>query len=704
MASTPVTLTTPVDELPGITERQAGFLRALGLTNLGKLIAHLPMRFERVEAEAPVRELVPGRIVAARGEVTATRPVRGRKPRFEAVLIDESGRLDLVWFNQTYLADRILPGMRLKVHGKATMRYGAVQLVNPKWAIEKPGEHPLSEGESFVRPVYPASEDLPSEAIWRIQKKVLPKALPLIEDHLPEPYRAPRNLPDLRESYRMQHEPRDEPEASLSRRRLAYDELLMLQLGVHLKRAHLREHLRAPALKWNAKIDEHIRARFQFTLTGAQDEVVKEIAADLSRATPANRLIQGDVGSGKTVVALYAMLMAVAGGHQASLMAPTELLADQHYANITASLTGSKVRVALLTGSTPPAVRQSMLSSLASGDLDILVGTHALLTESVEFKNLGVCVIDEQHRFGVHQRARLRAQGTDETTTPHVLVMTATPIPRTMAITLFGDLDISSIRALPPGRKPILTRVFTRDHRSEVYADVAARLARGEQAYIVVPAIEAGESSDVMPGGEPLRDVRTVFQELESGPLRGFHLATMHGRLSRDSREAIMERFRLGQVQALVATTVIEVGVDVPNATAMVIEQADRFGLAQMHQLRGRVGRGPAASACFLIADPTTDEAQARLRVVAATSDGFILAEKDLELRGPGELFGVRQSGLPPFKVADLMRDRELLDMARRDAAEWVKRSPDLKAPEETLLRRRLMKQYGAALGLADVG
>jgi len=698
-----VTLSTPVGELPGVTERQAGLLRTLGLTNLGRLVAHLPMRFERVDAEAPVRELTPGRIVSARGEIAATRPVRHGRPRFEAVLMDDSGRLDLVWFNQMYLMDKILPGMRMKVQGKATSRAGGIQLVNPKWWVVKDAE-PGGDGSSFLRPVYPATEDLPSTLIWKIVTKALPLALPLIDDHLPEAYRSPRDLPELRDAYRMQHAPAEEDETTRSRRRLAYDELLLLQLGVHLKRAHLRERLRAPALKHNAQLDAHIRARFPFTLTPSQDEVIREIAEDLSRATPANRLIQGDVGSGKTVIALYAMLLAVASRHQASLMAPTELLAEQHYAGISRILAGSKVRVALLTGGTPRAERDATLAGLTSGEIDLLVGTHALLTEGVVFKSLAVAVIDEQHRFGVHQRARLRAQGSDEHSTPHVLVMTATPIPRTMAITLFGDLDISTIRALPPGRTPIATRIFTSSHRAQVYAEVAERLARGEQAYIVVPAVEGGEGSEPLPGTGPLRDVRSTLAELESGPLSGFRIAPLHARLSRDTREAVMERFRLGEIQAMVATTVIEVGVDVPNATAMVIEQADRFGLAQLHQLRGRVGRGAAASACYLIADPTTDEARQRLNVIGATNDGFVLAEKDLEIRGPGELFGTRQSGLPPFRVADLMRDRELLNMARRDAAAWIKASPHLDRPEEALVKRRLKKTYGDALGLADVG
>jgi len=699
-----IKLTTPLSNVRLITPRQADLLGTLGLTNVGKLIAHLPLRHEKLEAETDIASLVIGQIVSARGEVTATRPVRGRKPRFEAVILDDTGRLDVVWFNAPYMRDKVMPGVRIRVQGKARKHGPGVQLVNPKVDIIREGEDPAGRDER-VRPIYPANESITSALIERIIEKIMPFALPLIEDHLTPQYRGERNMPALADAYRMQHAPLFMDEVFSSRRRLAYDELLMLQLGVHMKRAHLRERLKAPILKFNPAIDKHIRERLPFTLTAGQEAVVKDIAADLSTATPTNRLIQGDVGSGKTVVALYAMLMAVAAGRQASLMAPTELLAEQHFASISKMLAGSRVRVELLTGGTAKADRESILSRAAKGDIDILVGTHALLTESVRVKSLAVAVIDEQHRFGVHQRATLRENASDETTTPHVIVMTATPIPRTLAITLFGDLDISSIRGLPPGRRPITTRVVSSEDRGEVYDDIAARIAEGEQAYIVVPAIDPSEGAQVGVGPTgPARDLRTVMREVQEKWLAGKRIAALHGQLSRDTREQVMERFRLKQIDVLVATTVIEVGVDVPNATVMVVEQADRFGLAQLHQLRGRVGRGAKDSACYLLADPTTPEAQQRLTVMETVNDGFILAEKDLEIRGPGEVFGSRQSGLPPFKVADLMRDRELLAMAKRDAAAWIAQSPFLGREHEKTLLRRLVKAYGEQLGLGDVG
>ena len=711
VSARPLDLTTPLSDLPGVAGFVARGLAGMGLTNVGRLLAHLPMRHERLEAESTIDQLQPDHLVSARGEIASTRvTLRGKRPRFEAVLTDHTGRLDLVWFNQAFLRHNLMPGLRIRVEGKAR-RFGPaghwLQLVNPKWQTITDEAEP-GQREARIRPVYSATERVNSQAIEKVIRLILPAALPLLDDHLPAEFRRRRELVELRDAYRMQHAPDSEAEITESHRRLAYDELLMLQLGVHLKRARLRERLRAPALPADAEIDRRIRARFPFALTPAQEKVVGEIARDLAHATPAHRLIQGDVGSGKTVVALYALLLGVAHGNQGALMAPTEILAEQHFTNITAMLEGSQVKIALLTGAVRGPERETLLGDVASGRIDLVIGTHALLTEDVKFASLAAAVIDEQHRFGVAQRAHLRAKAEDERSTPHVLVMTATPIPRTLAVTLFGDLDISVIEGLPPGRKPVRTRVVlpdsaemaTRNVRAEVYEFVRQRISAGEQAFIVVPAIDTGASS----GDADVRDLRALVSELEQGALRGLRLAGLHGRLARATRERIMHRFRAGQLDALVATTVIEVGVDIPNATVMVVEHADRFGLAQLHQLRGRVGRGSAASVCVLIGTPRTEEARRRLAVMEETGDGFVLAERDLEIRGPGELLGTRQSGLPPFKVADLTADRALLDMARRDAAEWVARSPGLGGGDEVLLRRRLLKQYGEALGLTDAG
>jgi ATP-dependent DNA helicase RecG len=498
-----------------------------------------------------------------------------------------------------------------------------------------------------------------------------------------------------------------------------YDEFLLMQLALAMRRSQRERGSAAPVLRCTKAIDQRIRKRFPFTLTPDQDTVIAEITSDLARATPANRLIQGDVGSGKTAVAVYALLLAVASGHQGALMAPTEILAEQHHASIAQLLTGAAVSPTLLTGRLTPKARASVLAGLADGSVPLVVGTHALLTERVAFKSLAVAIIDEQHRFGVHQRAALRTRGVGAPSegglvhVPHTLVMTATPIPRTLAMTVMGDLDVSSIAHLPPGRKPVATRLVDASRVGEVWDFVRKRVERGEQVFVVAPTIDGstddapltdapGDAAAVTTASAPT-GVLQIAESLREGPLKGLSIGVVHGRLAPEDRERVMNAFRAAEISVLVATTVIEVGVDVPNATIMVILQADRFGLAQLHQLRGRVGRGERPSACVAVPSAGVDTT-ARLAAFVTTPDGFELAERDLEIRGFGSMIGAEQSGLPPFKIADLSRDRALLELARRDAGAWIERSPALGAPEEALVRRRLMKLHGPWLGLADVG
>ncbi|MHC5028483.1 MAG: ATP-dependent DNA helicase RecG [Planctomycetota bacterium] len=711
-ATSPINLQTPIDALPGIGRRRAAAFRHLGIRGTADLLRHLPSRYERDLGEMTISDLhglverggEAGANASVTGEVAALRTARGRTMRMEATLEDATGTVRLTWFNARWLQGKLHPGMHIRVSGKVT-RFGEyVQMVNPRWALVSAEEpDPLAavtadagaEQGPRARPIYPASEELTSRTIEMAVDAMLEPVLARLEDHLPEQLRAERGMPSLPEAYRMVHRPRDEADAAAGRERLAYDELLLLQLGVMMKRRHRREALRAPALRWTTAIDEHITSLFPFDLTNAQRRVVEEIAGDLQNDVPMNRLLQGDVGAGKTAVALYAMLMAVSDGHQAAILAPTSILAEQHAASIAGYLEGGQATIELLTGATKAAARRDILARLAAGEVDLIVGTHALLSEGVEFKNLALAVIDEQHRFGVHQRATVRDKQAD-TRHPHVLVMTATPIPRTLSLTIFGDLDVSVIDELPPGRTPIDTRLVDQGRRDEVYEWIAERVATGQQAYVVVPVVDESSLG--------LADVQGHLEMLGSGPLRTARVAGMHGRLPRDEREVTMNAFRAGEIDVLVATTVIEVGVDVPNASLMVIEHAERFGLAQLHQLRGRIGRGAGKSVCLLLGDPTTDEASARLAAIRDSTDGFVIAEKDLEIRGPGELFGARQSGLAPFRVAVLPRDLELLNLARADAEAWIARSPVLGGEDEALLRRRLLKAHGEALGLGDVG
>lgn len=700
----PVTLTTPIQYVKGVGERRAEIFEKLNIRRVADLIKHLPHRYEFQAAESPVNDLNVKSVGTVRGTVTQARyigatgrftPRRG-KSRFTATLKDDKGQLiDLVWFNAPYLQSKISPSMQIMVTGKVGLYNDRRQMANPQWQ-EITDEQTPTIAADRMRPIYPATERLSSDRIEQILHPILPQMLPMIDDHLTDDFRKERILPELRRAYELIHQPTTEDDVAVGRRRLAYDDFLLLQMGFAVKKAHTQLDFKAPALRFSDEIDTHIRARFPFDLTEDQNTVVAEIAEGLQQETPMNRLLQGDVGSGKTIVALYALLMAVASNKQGAIMAPTELLAEQHFLAISDMLKDSNVRLTLLTGSQTTAERAVTRQYIENGDIDIVIGTQALLTDTIQFNDLAVVIIDEQHRFGVMQRATIRSKSQDESTTPHYLVMTATPIPRTLSLTVFGDLEVSTIRNLPPGRQPISTRVVGYDKWDEVYDYVAQRVAEGEQAYIVVPAVEESDRG--------LADVKSHMEKLKDSYFKDFNIATLHGRLKRDTRALRMNNFRRGKIDILIATTVIEVGVDVPNASIMIVEHADRFGLAQLHQLRGRVGRGTKKSACVFIADPKTEDALARMKAIARTNDGFEIAEADLEIRGMGELFGTRQSGLPSLPVARIPRDLDLLQLARRDAYNIVEEDPRLKEPEHQLLRARLFKLYGQVLGLGDVG
>ncbi len=718
---TPIRLGSNVQDLPGVGKNRARLFGRLDIHTVSDLLRHLPMRYEYQAQEGSIGQLQAGTIGTARGIIQSAQWTPGSyapgsygrkaKGRFTVTLADDSGTLNLIWFNAGYLREKLHPGLTLRVQGKVKLFNNYPQMVNPKWEPLEDIENAPARDER-LRPVYPATEDLPSSMIEVTIAEALPHVLPDLTDPLPDELIEHHAMPSLAKAFEWAHKPNNMDDAGSARRRLAFNELLLLQLGIAMKRAYVHQRLAAPGLRYSDAIDTHIRDRFPFTLTDQQDKVLKEIAEDLTQPIPMNRLLQGDVGSGKTVVALYALLLAVADRMQGVLLAPTELLAEQHHLSIGRMLEGADVTIALLTSAHPPKAggeRKQLLDDIATGKIDIVVGTHALLADHVKFHGLAVAVIDEQHRFGVMQRAAFRdanrhtRPGPDgKRHIPHHLVMTATPIPRTLSLTLFGDLDISTILGLPPGRTPITSRVVQRDKSDEVYRYLRSRLERGEQAYVVVPAIDAAGKESA----KQLTNVRDHAKLLQDKYCGGYKVATVHGRLKRDSREKIMARFRKGDIHVLVATTVIEVGVDVPNATVMIIEHAERFGLAQLHQLRGRVGRGDHGrrSLCVFIAEPTTDEAGERLKAIAATTDGFQIAERDLEIRGMGDFFGTRQSGLPPLRVAHIPDDMELLQLAKRDAQKLIEADPFLKTKANKPLRRVLMQQYGEAMGLIDVG
>ncbi|MEM6391795.1 MAG: ATP-dependent DNA helicase RecG [Planctomycetota bacterium] len=709
----PLRAGTPLDTLPQVNAHRARALDRLGLRYVGDLLRHLPTRYEAQAAEGSLADLPTDQTGSARGEITSCRFVQGfgfgKKSRFEATLTDDSATVQLVWFGGGYLRDKLHPGLRLRVTGKVRLYNDKPQLVNPKFEILPPEEDPEAEQPTAaterLRPVYPATSSLTSQQLEALVNHALPRVLPTLEEPLPADLLKHHNMPGIVDAYRMAHTPAHADEAKAARRRLAFNELLLLQLGIALKKSQVDRMLVAPELHWSDPIDQHLRDRFPFKLTDAQNKVISEIAADLQKPRPMNRLLQGDVGAGKTIIAAYAMLLAVADRRQAALLAPTELLAEQHYASLSKLLEGSSVQLELLTAHTED--KSAARARLANGSTEMVVGTHALLSDSVRFKDLAVAVVDEQHRFGVRQRANFRSGDTESLDgrlrSPHTLVMTATPIPRTLALTVFGDLDVSTIHGLPPGRSPIINRRVTPDQSDEVYTYLAKRVANGEQAYVVVPTVEEGLEAA---SGQKLASVAAHAKQLAQHYFQGHEVATVHGRLKPETRHRVMQRFREGKVDVLVATTVIEVGVDVPNATLMAIEHAERFGLAQLHQLRGRIGRGTHGrkSLCVFIADPQTEDGEKRIDAITSTNDGFRIAELDAEIRGFGDLAGTRQSGALPLRVADLPKDFDLLRLAKTDAEAITAEDPELTSESNALLRRVLMQQMGHALGLVDVG
>ena len=692
-ASKRLALDTPVTYLKGVGPQRAEALRRLHVLTAGDLLYHLPHRYEDASTVSCISSLEPGMDATVIGTVVSKGIIPTRKGLriFQAVVRDPTGMIEVAWPGQPYLDRTIAREDVLLLSGRVRFFHGR-QLQPREFVNLGSGEQGTAGGR--VLSVYPATEGLSFRAIRSLLDAHLDALLPLVTEYLPAELLARAGVPPLADALRMVHRPQSVAEAMRGRARLAFEELLFVHI-LHRRAKELAREKRDGITFVNRReLTRTLRNSLPFELTGAQVRAVREIVADMCSGRRMHRLLQGDVGSGKTIVALFAALLAVENDFQAAIMAPTELLAEQHARTLERLLAPLQLRPLLVTGSRPARERKAAAERLAAGAPAIAVGTHALLERSATFARLGLAVIDEQHRFGVEQRAALGAKGER----PDVLLLSATPIPRSLALTLYGDLDLSVLDERPAGRKPVKTALRPESARPRILQFIDRELERGRQAYIVYPVIDESEKTD-------LKAASSMFTELTEGRGAFAHrrVALLHGRLGAQEREDIMRRFRDGALDVLVATTVIEVGIDVPNATAMLIEHPERFGLSQLHQLRGRVGRGAEDSYCILLGD-VSPEAAERLRIFVETEDGFAIARADLRLRGMGDLFGERQSGVPTFRVADPLRDEELNTLAQQSAAALLERDPDLTRAEHAGIRKALGEKFKRAIELFRVG
>jgi ATP-dependent DNA helicase RecG len=687
-------LGTPLAKAPGVSAALARTLEeAFGYRSVRDLVEHYPRRYLTRGELTDLAHAKKGAEVTLVGTV---RNLAKKQPRrnlriLEVRVVDDSGAWVCTWFNQPWHAQKLTVGTVAAFSGKLAWKAGRLGMANPGYEVLREGDDP-EEFANEVIPVYPASKEVSSGRIRRAVGALLDR-YGGVPDFVPEPLRRAHGLPDRAGALEAIHRPGDRAQAARARDRLVYDELFVLQVGLALRRRAQEAGQHGRPLQTDGDLTKRLLASLPFTPTTAQSRVMAEIGTDLARSKPMHRLLQGEVGSGKTLVALWCLLCAVQSGMQGAIMAPTEVLADQHGINLRGLLEplgeGGGLfggpRVEVLTAATTGASRQRVLEGVASGEVDLVVGTHALLSEGVEFRRLGAVVVDEQHRFGVHQRVRLREKGDS----PHVLIMTATPIPRTLALTLYGDLDVSTLDELPPGRTPIATHVVAdATLRERAYQRVREEVAAGHQAYVVCALKDESDKVEV-------RSAKAEAERLRAEVFPDLRVGLVYGDMPAREKEATMDRFRAGEVDVLVSTTVIEVGVDVPNATVMLIEDADRFGLSQLHQLRGRVGRGKAPGLCILFADPLTDEGRARMDAIARTNDGFELANEDLRIRGEGTVFDARQSGLSDLKLARLIDDFDWVRRARADAFALVEADPELTDPAHRRLRQEVLARLG---------
>ncbi len=697
--------------MPGVGPGRSSVLAKLGLKTARDVVFLIPRDYERPAPWADVatlREGVPASLVGTITDAEIVSRTAG-KSVFGAIVQNDSGAVRILFFNQPFRVEQLTIDRRVIISGTPKLNGLRMEFVHPKVTILGDDEE---AAKPRILPIYPLTESVKQIELRRLADATTASLADSLKEVMPESLRKTAAeqlraggvnvdgvLPRINDTMRSLHHPQDESGLQAARTRLTFQELLVMQLALAMRRRKLTTDLQSPPLAPSAMIDARILNRFPYQLTGDQRKATQEIGRDMARQFPMNRMLQGDVGSGKTVVAVYAMMLAVAHGHQAVMMAPTEVLARQHYQTLTETLTDSRVQIGLYCGSLTARERREVTDATSSGEIDILVGTQALIHGEIDFHRLGLCVIDEQHKFGVRQRVALRGKNID----PHYLVMSATPIPRSVGMTLFGDVELSTLREMPPGRGKVHTYLAHDGWKDRWWSFVRDALDSGRQAFVVAPRVATNQSDD---GGddEDVSSVESVFEDLCNGPLDGYRVELLHGRMPSGAKQSVMESFASGRTQVLVSTTVIEVGIDVTNATMMTILGAQRFGLAQLHQLRGRVARGAhAGHVCVFTDGPQPPSEYERLKVFETTDDGFELAEADFQMRGPGDLFGSKQSGLPAMRIADLKRDIKILTVARRIAQEIIDDDPNLDRSEFSELRRQVIGRYGKRLVLGDV-
>jgi ATP-dependent DNA helicase RecG len=680
----------PVTELPGVGPRIEASLGDLGIASLADMISHYPSRHEDLSNVKRISELRVGERATIFGTVVSTRPVgkpiRGRAPGFSVQLYDGTGYIPVTVWGRSWLLNQLLPEVRVVASGEVQSRYGIQIVAKSIEVVHDPGADEGPHAGRFV-PVYPVNKGIQTRRMRTLIHRALDAAGHIL-DPLPADVLVRHSLPNLHDAIHEVHFPTERTRLKAAMRRLIFHELFLIQVGLAARKARMERTEVGGRHRGDGSLLNPFLESLSFGLTGAQERVIEEVLADMRLEKPMRRLLQGDVGSGKTVVAIAALLTAVEAGGQGAIMAPTEVLAWQHHLSISTALADLPVNVVLLTGSQGLAQRRKALEQIAAGEANVVVGTHALIQKGVDFDDLSLVVVDEQHRFGVGQRTVFREKGT----TPDTLVMTATPIPRTLSLTLYGDLEVSLIDELPPGREPVETSVVDPAERLGAYEEVRREIEEGRQAYVICPLVEESEAL------EDVRAAEELYEELANDIFPERVVGLLHGRMKAQDKREVMALFRAGEIEVLVATVVVEVGVDVPNASAIVIEGAERFGLSQLHQLRGRVCRGLHPPKCFLVGAPKSEDSDRRLRALETYQDGFKLSEVDLAIRGEGTLFGSRQSGMPDLKVAKLLRDVEVLVEARREAFALVAHDPTLKRHDHRPLRREIRELLGADL------